>query len=62
VSKYNSYGSFTSSYDEGSITYTHRGQPITLTDFRVRVLLPDGDLATDLNDRNAVFLEVIKNS
>lgn len=61
ISKYNSRGSFTSAYDEGSISYVHRGQPITLTDFRVRILLPDGTLATDIQDRNSVFLEIIKN-
>lgn len=61
ISKYNSYGNFTSAYGEGSVSYTHQGQPLTLTDFRVKILTPDGSLATDLNDRNTIFLELIKN-
>lgn len=61
ISKYNSYGNFTSAYGEGSVSYTHQGQPLVLTDFRVKILTPDGSLATDLNDRNTIFLELIKN-
>jgi hypothetical protein len=60
ISKYYSQGSFTTSYNEGSVSYTHYGQPLTLTDFRVRVLLPNGDLAKDVSDRNCVFMEVNK--
>ena len=60
ISKYYSQGSFTTSYNEGSVSYTHYGQPLTLTDFRVRVLLPNGDLAKDVSDRNCVFMEVSK--
>jgi len=61
ISKYNSYGNFTAAYNEGSVSYIHKGQPLTITDFRVKILLPNGNLATDLNDRNSVFLELTKN-
>ena len=60
ISKYYSQGSFTTSYNEGSVTYTHYGQPLTLTDFRVRVLLPNGELAHDISDRNCVFMQINK--
>jgi len=61
ISKYNSYGNFTAAYNEGSVSYIHKGQPLTITDFRVKILLPNGDLATDINDRNTIFLELTKN-
>ena len=61
ISKYNSYGNFTAAYNEGSVTYIHKGQPLTITDFRVKILLPNGELATDINNRNTVFLELTKN-
>ena len=61
ISKYNSYGNFTAAYNEGSISYIHRGLPLTITDFRVKILLPSGELATDINNRNTVFLELTKN-
>lgn len=61
ISKYNSYGNFTAAYNEGSVSYIHKGQPLTITDFRVKILLPNGELATDINDRNTVFLELTKN-
>ena len=60
ISKYYSQGSFTTSYNEGAISYTHKGEPLTLTNFGVRILLPDGTLAKDINDRNAVFMEIMK--
>ena len=60
-SQYNSYGNFTAAYNEGSVTYIHKGQPLTITDFRVKILLPNGELATDINNRNTVFLELTKN-
>ena len=61
ISKYNSYGNFTAAYNEGSVSYIHKGQPLTITDFRVKILLPSGELATDINNRNTVFLELTKN-
>ena len=61
ISKYNSYGNFTAAYNEGSVSYIHKGQPLTITDFRVKILLPSGEVASDINDRNTVFLELTKN-
>jgi len=61
ISKYNSYGNFTAAYNEGSVSYIHKGQPLTITDFKIKILLPNGELATDINDRNTVFLELTKN-
>ena len=44
---------------EGSIQYTHKGQPLKLSNFRVRILNPDGTLARVGND-NTIFLQITK--
>ena len=44
---------------EGAIQYIHKGQPIELSNFRVRILNPDGSLAR-LGDDNTVFLQITK--
>ncbi len=44
---------------EGAIVYTHKGSPIKLNQFRVRILDPDGTLAS-LGDDNTVFLQITK--
>ena len=58
ISKYYNAGSFTTAYGEGSIPYTHKGATLVITDFSVRILTSDGVLATDINDRNSIFLEL----
>ena len=61
VSKFYSQNSFTSGYNEGSITYIHNSdEPLVLNDFRVRVLDPNNQLSKSIGDSNAVFLEVVK--
>ena len=46
----------------GSIQYQHMGEPQMISDLSVRILNPDGSVPpdTDLGNRNALFLEVIK--
>jgi|TARA_R110000823_G_scaffold12019_4_gene40451 hypothetical protein len=44
---------------EGAITYSHKGMPIKLNQFRVRILSPDGTLAR-VGDDNTVFVNVTK--
>ncbi len=44
---------------EGAIEYTHKGQPIKLSNFRVRILNPDGSLAR-VGEDNTVFLQITK--
>ena len=44
---------------EGAITYTHKGQTRKIDTFRVRILNPDGTLAT-VGDDNTVFLNITK--
>lgn len=60
ISKYYASGNFTSSYNEGSISYIHKGQPVTIDNFRCRILNSDGELAGDVGNRNSIFLEITK--
>jgi len=61
ISKFNSIGSYTSSYGEGSIPYYYNSEvPTYLSDFNIRVLEADGNLSKKLGSCSAVFLEIIK--
>jgi hypothetical protein len=60
VSKYYSQGSFTQSAGELGFQYIHKGSPITLSSFSVRILLPDNTPARDIEDNNTIFLKCIK--
>ncbi len=62
ISKYYNAGNFTSSYDEGSINYTHQGATQMIQEFGVRILNSEGDLASDIAARNSVFLEIVQNN
>jgi len=61
ISRYNSLGQYTSSYGEGSIPYTYNSDfPTYLSEFKIRVLEPDGKLSNKLGACSAVFLEIVK--
>lgn len=62
VNRYYTQNSFTSDQGAGSINYTHQGAPEMLSEFQVRVLNPDRSNVdpTILQDKNTVFVEVIK--
>ncbi len=60
IGRYYTSGSGTQSVGgEGAITYTHKGEPIKLNQFRIRILAPDGSLAR-VGDDNTVFLNITK--
>jgi len=61
ISKYYSQNSYTSSYSEGSVPYLHQSEePLYISNVRIRILDPNNQLADNIGDRNAVFLEVVK--
>ena len=61
ISRFYNQDSYTSGYNEGSIPFVYTSNnPTYLTDFRVRILEPDGTLATDIGNTNTVFIEVAK--
>jgi len=60
VSRYYEINSFTSGTSDDAVVYQHKGEPITLSDFKVRILTPSKELAPNLGDGTSVFLEIIK--
>ena len=62
VNRYYTSGSFTSDQGAGSIVYEHVGEPQMLSNFGVKVRNPNGSFVSDtvLKEKNAIFIEVIK--
>ena len=62
VSTYFSQGNFTSDQGTGSVGYVHKGNPVMLSSFNVRVLNSSGNVPSDIEigSHNSVFVEVIK--
>tara|TARA_R110002167_G_scaffold44739_1_gene134456 strand:- start:802 stop:2622 length:1821 start_codon:yes stop_codon:yes gene_type:complete len=61
IGRYYSTDSFTTAYNEGSIPYIHRGTPVKLSQFKVRILDDTGEVSTDVGNNNTIFLEITKN-
>ena len=59
VSRYYSINSYTSGSD-GQLVYTHKGQPMLLTSFKIRILDSNKNVPQNLGDDNTVFIEIIK--
>ena len=58
VSRYYQTLSYTSSMDgSGAIPYIHKGQPLIIDSFKVRILDPDGTVTDNIQDSNVVFLQ-----
>lgn len=58
VSRYFQTLSYTSSMDgSGAIPYVHKGQPLMIDCFKVRILDPNGELSDNIQDSNIVFLQ-----
>lgn len=62
VSNYFSQGSYTSDQGSGSIGYVHKGNPILLSNFNVRILQSDGSVPDPINigNHNTIFLELVR--
>jgi len=61
ISTYYSTNSATIGTSADSIVYTHRGAPIDLTGFSVRILRDDKTPASDIiSDKNCVFLQIVR--
>ena len=58
VSRFYQTQSYTSSIDgSGAIPYIHRGEPLIIDSFKVRILDPNGELTENIQDSNVVFLQ-----
>jgi hypothetical protein len=63
VSTYYSTNSSTIGNSEDAIVYTHRGSPIELSGFDVRILKDDKTISSDIiNNNNVIFLQVVRAS
>lgn len=59
VNRYYSKGSFSVSEDT-SLGYTHRGAPLVLSGFHIRILNPQRELVSTLGDNSTIFVEVTR--
>jgi hypothetical protein len=60
ISRFYSIDSYTSGNAQDSIVYIHKGEPMLLDSFNIRVLEPDKQLATNIGNDNSVYIQVIK--
>jgi len=62
VSRFQSIDNYTSFYNEGnpSIPYIHKGNPIQLNNFKIRILNPNKEVSDNLGSSNSIYLEHIK--
>lgn len=58
VSRFYENDAFTAASEADGIPYIHKGEPLLLDAFRVRILQDDKELAPNLGNRNCVFLQV----
>ena len=59
VSRYYNNANYISSGEESGIIYEHKGEPVEISRLKVRILNPDGKLATDINDASTIFLNYL---
>jgi hypothetical protein len=60
VSRYFVQNSYTSGSSDGSLIYTHEGEPTLLQSFRCRILNSDKELANNIGEDNTVHLVLIR--
>jgi hypothetical protein len=60
VSRYFVQNSYTSGTSDGSLIYTHEGEPTLLQSFRCRILNSDKILANNVGDDNTVHLVLVR--
>lgn len=60
VNRYFNRNSYTSSTEQDSLVYVHRGEPLVLSSIRSRILLPNRTVPSNIGKDNTIFLQVIK--
>lgn len=60
VSRYYAKDAYTSAGSEASILYQHKGEPVLLSSFDIRILDSDKVLAENIGEDSTVFLNIIK--
>ena len=61
VNRYYSLGTFTSGDGTAELSYIHKGLPIFLKNFNVRILDSNKNLALNLDSDNSIFMSIIRN-
>lgn len=62
INRYYGFESFTSSGAEASIPYIHKGEPVYLKSFDIRILDPSTMSVPPIGDKNYVYLAITKRS
>ena len=63
IGRYYSANNFTTAYNEGSIPFQYTANnPAQVSQFKVRILGPNGELAEGLGEKNTLFIEHVKDS
>lgn len=60
VSRYFVQNSYTSGTSDGSLIYTHEGEPTLLQSFRCRILNSDKELANNIGQDNTIHLVLVR--
>ena len=60
ISRYNTIGSYTSAYNEGSIPNEYKGEPTMIGSFNVRILNSAGQLSNDVENKSCIFLSITR--
>ena len=60
ISRYNTIGSYTSAYNEGSIPNEYKGEPTMIGSFNVRILNSRGQLSNDVESKSCIFLSITR--
>jgi len=58
VSRYYASTAYTNGYVSDAIPYIHRGDPITLSNFRIRILDPGHKISADIGNDSSIFLTI----
>ncbi len=58
VSRYYASTAYTNGYISDAISYIHRGDPITLSDFKIRILDPGHQVSADIGNDSSIFLMI----
>jgi hypothetical protein len=60
LNAYHDHVIYTSAGSEASILYQHKGEPVLLSSFDIRILDSDKVLAENIGEDSTVFLNIIK--
>ena len=59
INRYYVQGGYLSGTNSG-VEYVHQGEPMLISDFDIRILKPNGEVADNLKEDNTIFLEIIR--